>query len=214
MNKYNFFILSALVMGLTACGSNDDNVGHQPPMEHYPIPKNPSSGNFQSAEQAMISQLQAMYGNVTTNKHAILGTTTLPQGTHNWKSIYDRVRTAAESCGHYCQIQGYGGYSYYSPMSRIDFNRLRQYLNFNALSNVAVKYANDPGFHGYSLAHTIDQVLRVLSGTYSHMYSNWFGYGYYPIVYTPWYSGSGLSANVYYSSGGGLSVQFGAHYSN
>ncbi len=211
MKKQNLFILTALVMGLTACGSNDEPVRH-PPAQPREIPSNPSASGFRSTEQWMVSQLQSLYGDVKTNKTAILGTTTLPAGTHKWQTIFDRVRTAAEQCGSYCQIPSFMGYSYLSPMARIDMNRLRNYLNFNALSNVAVTYRNDPGFAGYSLAHTIDQVLNVLSQGYGQMFSSWYGYGFYPIVYTPWYSGSGLNAYLNYGSGG-LQVFVGGSFS-
>ena len=213
MKKHNLFIMTALVIGLTACGGNDDEVVAEPqpyePGDYYPIPSEPTSGTFQSTEQWMISQLQGVYGNVKTDGHAILGTTTLPVGTHSWQTILDRVRTAAQGCGNYCRINSYNSYSYLSPLARIDYNRLRNYLNLEALDEVGVRYANDPGYGHYSLAHTIDQVLNVLSSSYSQMYSNYgygggYGYGYYQ----PWYQGSGMNLGVGYSSGIGLGISF------
>jgi hypothetical protein len=216
MKKQNLFIMTALVIGLTACGGNDDQPVANPnpytPGSYYPIPSNPSSGSFQNTEQWMVAQLQAIYGNVTTSGHAILGSTTLPVGTHSWQTILDRVKTAAQSCGNYCQIQSYGyNYSYLSPLARTDFNRLRSYLNFAALSNVGVRYANDPGYQGYSLAHSMDQVLNILSQSYGQMFNNWYGYGYYPVSYTPWYSGSGMIAGLNYGSSG-LQISVGGSF--
>ena len=215
MKKPNLFIMTALVIGLAACGGDDEvapKVDHDyRPGDHYPIPSEPTSTSFENTEQWMIAQLQAFYGNVRTSDHAILGTTTLPAGTHKWNTILDRVKKAATGCGNYCQLPNYGYNSYLSPLARIDFNRLRAYLNFAALRNVEVSYANDPGFRGYSLAHSIDQVLSILSQSYGQMVTQWYGQGSYP-VYSPWYTGSGMNLGVSYNSGYGLSIGFGGSF--
>lgn len=216
MKKTNLLLMTALVVGLAACGGDDEAAAPVPytPGSYYPIPQDPSAGAFASTEQWMIANLQGMFGNLTTNKNAILGNQTLPTGTHSWQTLLDIVKAAAENCGNYCQIQtyGYGSYSpydYYSPLARTDFNRLRNYLNFSALRNVTVRYANDPGYSGYSLAHSVDQILKILQSSYSQMFTQWYGQGYYPVQYQPWYSGSGLSLGLNYNSNYGLQLGFG-----
>ncbi|MEO5668080.1 MAG: hypothetical protein ABIR96_08475 [Bdellovibrionota bacterium] len=216
MKKQTLFIMTALVIGLTACGGNDNKVvGNNNttyrPGDRYTIPTNPSSGTFSSTEDWMVSQFQAIYGNVKTDHSAIFGTTTLAVGSYSWQTILDRVKTAATACGNSCQLPTYGYNQYLSPLARINFNQLRAYLNFSALSNVGVQYANDPGYSGYSLAHSVDQVLSILSQSYGQMINQYYGYGSY-YTYNPWYSGSGMNLGVNSSGGQGLSISVGGNF--
>ncbi len=207
--QIQFLTVSALVLGLSACGGNDQPV--PPPQTNYQIPNQPNSGAFNNVNKQAVANLQKVFGNITTNRSTVLGNQTLPQGTHSWQTVYNKLEAAAKACT-YCQQNNYwGGYSYTGGMSNIDMNAFREYLKMEIIDNTDVKYANDPSFT-YSMAHTVDQLLSIMNQSYGYM-ANYWGYSGYPTYSYPTYGypQNGLSVGVGYSGG---NLNFGLNYSN
>jgi hypothetical protein len=213
MKKQNFVLLTGLLVGVVACGGNNETpqAPQYIPNEVQPVPPQPTSYNYQSTEQWMIAQLQGIYGNITTNAaSSLLG---LGAGVHTWSAVYDRLVSVANMLVSQGTCNAYTSYFVGSILSRIDLNCLRSNLQMNSQSIIGVRYANDPGFVGYSLAHTIDQILNTFYWSYDYMYGYW-GFGGYPYYYVPVNYGTALSVGVNYNSGNGLSISFGGSYSH
>jgi hypothetical protein len=214
MKTQNLFIMTALMAGLMACGSNDDAANPYPyqPGDNYNFSNNLNSGAFTNSEEWMVSQLQHYYGNVTVHGSVVLGNNTLPAGTHSWQTVMARIKQSADHFTN-CRINtGFNQYQHIPTIARTDMTCLRSSLRNIAgqnLQNIQANYARDPSFN-YNMLHTIDQLLSILSSSYSHMYQSW-GYSY-PINYQPiywpgvWGHQNGAYLGVNYNSGSGLQI--------
>jgi hypothetical protein len=214
MKKQNLVLLTGFLVGVVACGSNSNNETPQAPKyipnEVQPVPPQPTSYNYQSTEQWMIAQLQGLYGNITTN--AASSRLGLGAGVHTWSAVYDRLVSVANMLVSQGTCDAYTSYSVGSILSRIDLNCLRRNLQMSSQSSIGVRYAKDPYFVGYTLAHTIDQILNTFYSSYNYMYGYW-GFGGYPYYYVPVnYYGTGFSVGVSYNSGNGLSIGLSGSY--
>ncbi|NCN28504.1 hypothetical protein GW915_13140 [bacterium] len=206
--QIQFLAVTVLAFGLSACGGNDD----VPVQTTYQVPPAPTSGAFSDVTRRAVEQLQHTYGNIQTLQSTVLGNQTLPQGTHSWQTVYDRLAQAARDCA-YCQYSGWGGYSHQGGLSNIDMNKFKNYLNMSIIDNTDVRYERDPSFT-YSMAHTVDTLLSVMSQSFGYM-SNYWGYSSYPVYsYSPYYYGypqNSLSVGVGFSNGN-LSIGAGGNW--
>gem|GEM_PF-5606516 len=215
MKTSNLFLMTGLLVGLVACGGNDEAAQNQTyynPNDVYNVPNNPNNHNYQDTDQWMVQQLQGIYGNITVLSSAPALNLNSNQSI-SWKSLYDKLVQRANQSG--CQT--YSSDTSSSVLARMNLTCLRRYLNSNTfakdLSSTRVRYNNDPGYSGYTLAHTVDQILSTFYSSYNYMYGSWsgYGYGYYPYTYTRYYGG-GINVGVGYSSGGGLSIRVGGSF--
>lgn len=204
--QINFLAVSALVLGLSACGGNDQ----VPVQQNYQLPNQPTNQTFNDVSRQAVANLQNVFGNITTNRSTVMGNQTLPQGTHSWQAVYDRLSQAARDCS-YCQYGGSwgGNYSHTGGLSNIDMNRLRDYLKMNIIDDTDVRYERDPGLI-YSMAHTVDTLLSIMNQSYGYM-SNYWGFSGWPVYQGGYYGNEGLSVGVSYSNG---NLGFGIGYSS